>query len=72
MLHYRTLIHYTFRTISKLRDYRNRIATGRAGKSPARTRAGTKHPLLLPVDRNPEFSNIPRNTRIGHNLEMDR
>jgi len=43
-----------------------------AGKGPARTRAGIKHPLLCPVDRDPEFGNISRNAGIGHDLEMDR
>jgi hypothetical protein len=43
-----------------------------AGKGPARTRAGTRHPFLRPVDRDPESGNIPRNAGIGHDLEMDR
>ena len=43
-----------------------------AGKGPARTRAGIKHPLLLPVDRDPESGDISRDTGSGHNLELDR
>jgi len=69
---YHTLVHYALRTIPELRHHRNRIATGRAAKGPARTRAGIKYPFLLPVDREPESGNIPRDTGIGHNLEMDR
>jgi len=71
-LPYRTLVNNSLRPVSKLRHHRNRIATGRAGKGPARTRAGIKHPFLRPVDRDPEFSIIPRNAGSGHNLEMDR
>jgi len=71
-LPYQTLINYTLSTIPELRDNINRIATGRAGKGPARTRAGIKYPFLLSIDRDPESGNIPRNTRIGHDLEMDR
>ena len=46
------LVHYALRTILKLRYHRNRIATSRANKRPARTRAGIKHPFLHSVDRN--------------------
>ena len=69
---YRPHIHYALSTIPELRHHRNRIATGRAGIDPARTRAGIKHPFLCPVDRDPEFGNIPGDTGIGHDLEMDR
>jgi len=71
-LPYRTLINYTLSTIPELRNNRNRIAAGRAGKGPARTRAGIKHPLLHPVDRDPEFGNISRYAGIGHDLKRDR
>jgi len=43
-----------------------------AGIGPARTRAGIRHLLLRPVDRDPEFGHIPRNAGIGHDLQMDR
>jgi hypothetical protein len=58
-LPYQTLANYFLRPISKPRHHRNRIAAGRAGKRPARTRAGIKHPFLCPVDRDLEFSNVP-------------
>jgi len=71
-LPYQTLIHYALRTVCEPCHHRNRIGAGRAGKGPARTRAGTRHPFLRPVDRDPEFGNISRYAGIGHDLELDR
>ena len=71
-LPYRTHIHHALRTIRKPCHHHNRIATGRAGESSARPRAGIKHSYLCSVEWNPEFGNIPRNACIGHDLELDR
>ena len=66
------MVNNTLHPIPKLRHNCNSIGSGRGGKDPARTRAGIKQPILLPVDRDPEFGNIAWNAGSGHDLKMDR
>jgi hypothetical protein len=67
----RILANNFLNSIFEIRNDRNRICAGRAGKGPVCTRADIKHPFLLAVDRDPDIGNIRQKSGIGHNLEMD-